>query len=118
MKEGYRKLIVWQNSKRLRRRIYEITIKFPKNEYRRVSQMQDAARSIKQNIQEGYGQTLGKYLNALNIAYASLHELQGDIEDCLEDLLITKEEFEELNELCSKTDFLFKRLIQSLQKLK
>jgi hypothetical protein len=47
--EGYKKLIVWQNCKLLRKMIYEITQKFPKSEYRRVSQMNDAARSTKQN---------------------------------------------------------------------
>ena len=37
-KQGYRKLIVWQN-------VYKM---------RRVSHMRDSARSAKQNIQEGY----------------------------------------------------------------
>jgi four helix bundle protein len=87
-KEGYKKLIVWQNLQKLRRKIFEITKRFPKSEYRRVSQMRDAARSAKQNVQEGYGQTLNKYINALNIAHGSLHELHGDIEDCYEDKLI------------------------------
>ncbi|MDP3244687.1 MAG: four helix bundle protein [bacterium] len=116
--EGYKKLILWQNLKLLRKRVYDIAGRFPGIEHRRVSQMNDAARSAKQNIQEGYGQTILKYLNALNIAHASLHELHGDIEDCYEDQLITEEEFKELDALCGKTDYLFKRLIQSLQKFK
>ena len=115
-KQGYKKLVVWQNASKLRKRIYDITNRFPKKEYRRVSQMNDAARSIKQNIQEGYRQSIGKYANALkNICQPSLSELHGDIEDCHEDNLITKQEFKELDELCGKTDYLFTRLIQSLQ---
>lgn len=117
-KEGYKKLVVWQNLKLLRKRVYDITSVFHKSEHRRVSQMQYAARSAKQNVQEGYGQTIGKYLNALNISQGSLHELHGDVEDCFEDHLITEEEFRELDKLCGTTDFLFKRLMQSLQKFR
>jgi len=115
-KQGYKKLVVWKNTSQLRKKVYNITKEFPRSEYRRVSQMNDAARSVKQNIQEGYRQSLGKYINALkNICQPSLSELHGDIEDCLEDDLITKAEFEELDELCGKTDYLFTRLIQSLE---
>ena len=78
--------------------------------------MRDAARSIKQNIQEGYGKSLGEYIHSLGISQGSLRELSGDIDDCFEDGLITKEEFAKLKELCGKTDYLFMRLIQSLRK--
>lgn len=115
-KQGYKKLVVWRNAHNLRKRIYDITQRFSYSEIRRKTQMNDAARSVKQNIQEGYRQSLGKYINALkNISQASLSELHGDIEDCYEDKLITKKEFEELDELCGKTDYLFTRLIQSLE---
>ena len=113
---GFRKLIVWNNAYKLRRMVYEITRRFPKSEMRRVSQMRDAARSVKQNIQEGYGRTLGQYINYLEISKGSLGELSGDIEDCFVDGLITEDEFNKLNELCGKTDYLFMRLIQSLRK--
>jgi len=111
---GYKKLIVWQNAYKLRRLIYEMTKQLPKMEMRRVSQMRDSARSVKQNIQEGYSKTLPSYINYLNIAQGSLSELRGDIEDCFDDRLITKEEFLVANELSAKTEYLFKRLIQSL----
>jgi four helix bundle protein len=113
--EGYKKLIVWQNCKLLRKRVYDITSRFPKSEYRRVSQMNDAARSTKQNLQEGYKSSLPKYINyTKNICRPSLSELHGDIEDCYEDKLISKEEFEELDDLCKRTDYLFNKLIKSL----
>ena len=71
-KEGYKKLIVWRNAKTLRAMVYQITTSFPKSELRRVSQMRDAARSVKQNIQEGYQrQSLAEYIRGLEISKAS-----------------------------------------------
>lgn len=115
--QGYKNLVVWKNARELRRLIYQITDRFPKKEFRRVSQMQDAARSVKQNIQEGYMRaSLGEYIHFLRITQGSLAELSGDIEDCMEDGLITKEEFEDLDSLVGRTGYLLKRLIQSLER--
>jgi len=114
--EGYRKLVVWRNAYKLRRLVYEITRRFSKSEFRRVSQMRDAARSIKQNIQEGYGKSLGEYIHSLGISQGSLREVSGDIEDSYDDGLINEEEYKSLKELCGKTDYLLIRLIQSLLK--
>jgi len=111
---GYKKLIVWQNVYKLRRIIYEITEQFSRAEMRRVSQMRDCSRSVKQNIQEGYRKTLPSYINYLNISQGSLSELRGDIEDCFDDGLINRETFLKIDELSGKTEYLFKRLIQSL----
>lgn len=113
-KEGYRKLVVWRNAYKLRRLVYEITRRFSKPEMRRVSQMRDAARSVKQNIQEGYGKSLKEYIHSLGISQGSLRELSGDIEDSYDDGLISEGEFNNLKELCGKTDYLLMRLIQSL----
>lgn len=78
--------------------------------------MNDAARSVKQNIQEGYMKSLGQYINYLkNNSIPSLKELHGDIEDCFEDRIITKEEFAELDKLCGTTEYLLKRQIQGLE---
>jgi len=115
--QGYKKLIVWQNAYKLRRLIYQITARFSRSEMRRVSQMRDGARSVKQNIQEGYKRaSLGEYIHFLTIAQGSLSELSGDIDDCYDDGLISKKEFETLDELAGKTDYLFMRQIQSLRK--
>jgi len=110
-------LIVWQNVYKLRKIIYKITARFSKSEMRRVSHMRDSARSAKQNIQEGYKRpSIGEYIHFLAIAQSSLSELMGDVEDCYDDGLITREEFEMLSSLMGRTDYLFKRLIQSLRK--
>lgn len=79
--------------------------------------MRDAARSVKQNIQEGYARrSLGEYLRFLDIAKASLAELRGDIEDSLEDGLIESKNFQSLLSLANRTDYLLFRLIQALRK--
>lgn len=114
--QGYKKLIVWELAKEIRRKVYQITKRFSKSEMRRTSQMNDAARSVKQNIQEGHksGST-AKFVNSLNISQGSLAELIGDIEDCLEDGLITKDEFKDLDSLTGREDYLLMRLIQALR---
>src|SRR3989344_1095860 len=116
-KQGFRKFVVWQNAYKLRRLIYGISKDFSKSEMRRVSQMRDAARSVKQNVQEGYTRrSLGEYIHFLEIAKGSLGELSGDVDDCFDDGLITEDEFHKLDKLIGKTDYLFMRLIQGLRK--
>ena len=114
--EGYRNLVVWQNTVKLRKLIYSLTQKFSKSEYRRVSQMNDAARSVKQNIQEGYPKSTLEFIHTLVISQGSLKELQGDLDDCLDDGLIDKQEFTLLNKLCRETDYLLSKLIQGLRR--
>lgn len=117
--QGYRKLVVWKNAYELRRWIYKITSRFPKSEMRRISQMRDSARSVKQNIQEGYQKnSLGLYIQSLETSKASLGELAGDVEDCFDDGLIDEKEFKYVDSLCGRTDYLFARLLESLNKMR
>lgn len=113
---GYKNLIVWSKAAELRRYIYLLTQKFPKSEYRRVSQMNDAARSVKQNIQEGYPKSTLGLINSLSISQGSVNELEGDVDDSFEDELMTKAEFDKAKELCRKTDYFLSKLIESLRK--
>lgn len=115
-KPGYKYLIVWRNASELRKRVYDITKVFPAREMRRVSQMSDAARSVKQNIQEGHPKSTAEFIRFLGFSQGSLAELSGDLEDCFEDGLISELEFSELNELVGKTGYLLERLVQSLEK--
>lgn len=116
MGQGYTKLIVWKNACELRQLIYNITKKFPKNEHRHVSQMCDSARSIKRNIQEGYKRaSIGEYMHHLSIAQGPLGELSGDVDDCWQDNLINTQEYSRIDNLIKRTDYLFMRLIQSLE---
>lgn len=51
---SFRQLVVWQKSKELTLKIYEITKKFPKEEiYALISQLRMAAYSAMANIAEG-----------------------------------------------------------------
>ena len=114
-REGYKKLVAWKNARELRALVFQLTSTFPRSEMRRVSQMRDAARSVKQNIQEGYQRrSLGEYIRGLDISKASLAELQGDLEDCREDEVLSSEAFEQAYDLCKRTDYIFVRLIQAL----
>lgn len=67
--------------------IYDLTVEFCKrwiSSVRTRSQMEQAGRSGKQNIAEGYlEKSLKGYIYLLGIAYASLGELLEDYEDFL-----------------------------------
>lgn len=86
---GYRFLTPWSNAVLLRIFIRALTITFPKSEYRRKSQMDDAIRSVVRNIEEGFKRSNTKdYLNFLGYSQGSLEEVKGDVRECLEDGLL------------------------------
>src|SRR3989339_1603417 len=104
---AYEKLRFYQDICEIRRAVYLITERFAKSHLRLVSQMRDAARSAKQNIREFYKLgTVGQFRRGIVIALGSLEELGGDIEDCLEDGLISKEEFTRVMELIKSADYM------------
>jgi four helix bundle protein len=78
----FRDLLIWQKSMILVTDIYQLTNTFPKEEiYGLTSQIRRSAISIPSNIAEGYGRDGNKdYLKFLNIATASLFEMQTQIE--------------------------------------
>ena len=83
---GYIHLIAWSNAQLLRILIRKFTDTFPKSEYRLKAQLDDAARSIIANIEEGFARpTTSEYLTFLGYSEASLIEVKGDIERCLQD---------------------------------
>ena len=118
MHAAYEKLKFYQDITILRAMIYRITERFEKTHLRLVSQMRDAIRSAKQNIREGYKkETIGEFGHSIKISRGSLDELAGDVEDCLEDSLITREEFNQLDALIKSADYLSSRYLQSLYKM-
>jgi four helix bundle protein len=118
MKQAYENLKFYQNICKIRKLIYKITKKFSKSYHRLVSQMRDAARSAKQNIREGYSKdSAGEFSRSIKISRGSLNELEGDIDDCREDQLITKEEHINLKKLFSQTKYQIDRYLDSLYKL-
>jgi UDP-2-acetamido-3-amino-2,3-dideoxy-glucuronate N-acetyltransferase len=113
--QSYRTWHFWQAASELRRKIFGITKTFPHSEMRRISQMNSAARSIKQNIQEGYRrQSRLELARFLEISEGSAEELLGDLEDCIEDKLFSSEIYQDLDSLCGRTIYLLKRYRQTL----
>ena len=74
----FRDLLVWQKSMSFVTQVYKISKSFPLEEnFGLTSQIRRCALSIPSNISEGYGrESLNDYLRFLNIAMASLFELQ------------------------------------------
>jgi len=85
--EGYQRLGVWQNAALLRVLVRVFTKgSLPRSEYRLKAQLDDAARSVKRNIEEGWKRpTTKEYLIFLGYSQASLEEVKGDIRDAKTD---------------------------------
>ena len=78
----FRNLLIWQKAMALVTKIYKTTQQFPKEEiFGLTSQIRRCSVSMPSNIAEGYGRSSdGDFLRFLNIATASLFELQTQIE--------------------------------------
>ena len=162
--KGYQYLGVWQNAALLRTLIRKFTLTLPLSERRLKAQLDDAGRSVKRNIEEGWKRpTTSEYLNFLGYSQASLEEVKGDIRDVKSDGFLPSKPLSTLNnilnidlnifkgpnkgqikgepdnpghpyfiplstlnphtltyeifmELINKTDFLLRRLVESLEK--
>lgn len=79
--ESYKNLIVWQDSRRLNREIYNLVFKFPRFElYALSDQLRRACVSVTSNIAEGYGQgSLRNRLHYLYMARGSLYETETQL---------------------------------------
>ena len=115
---AYEKLRFYQNICEIRRIIYQITKRFEKTHLRLVSQMRDAARSAKQNIREGYRKdSAGEFGHSIKISAGSLGELEGDVDDCFEDKLISQEEYDKLKSSFGKTNYQINQYLDSLYRM-
>lgn len=84
--EGYKYLVSWSNSVLLRYLIRLFTVSIPKSEYRRKAQLDDAARSVVRNQEEGFKRSTTKeYFDFLGFSQGSLEEVKGDIRELTED---------------------------------
>jgi len=91
----FRDLIVWQRSMELVLSVYECTRLFPREEqFGLVSQMRRSAVSIPSNISEGRlrGSDV-EFLRYLRIAFASLGELETQIEIAKRLSFLSEEEY-------------------------
>lgn len=86
---GYIHLITWSNASLLRILIKKFTSILPSIERRLKMQLDDAARSVIANIEEGYRRpTTIEYLTFLGYSQASLVEVKGDIQRCRQDNIL------------------------------
>jgi four helix bundle protein len=79
--KSYRDLEVWQQSMRVARQIYLVTMEFPKEEkFGLTSQMRRAAVSIPSNLAEGHARTgASEFLHFISIALGSVAELETQV---------------------------------------
>lgn len=79
--DSYKKLVVWQENRRLNREIYRVVSKFPPSElYALSDQLKRASISITSNIAEGYGQgSLKNRLRFLFMARGSQYEVETQL---------------------------------------
>jgi len=112
----YRDLLVWQKAMVLVNALYKVTQSFPVSEvYGLTSQLRRSAVSIPSNIAEGYGRrTTGEYKRFLQIAVASLFELQTQIEIAFNIEYINKEVFDQVNEKTTELDRMLSSLINKI----
>lgn len=83
---GYIFLVAWSNASLLRVIVKKFTDSLPKSMYRLKSQLDDACRSVVANIEEGFARsTTDEYIKFLGFSRASLIEVKGDIQRCLQD---------------------------------
>ncbi|HUD19542.1 MAG TPA: four helix bundle protein [Patescibacteria group bacterium] len=86
---GYIHLVAWANATLLRIMVRRFTETIPRSEHRLKAQIDDAARSVVANIEEGFGRpTTMEYLTFLGYAQASLIEVKGDIQRSRQDNLL------------------------------
>lgn len=84
--KGYQYLGAWQNAALLRVLVRKFTESLPYKEKRLKAQLDDAVRSVKRNIEEGWKRpTTSEYLQFIGYSQASLEEVKGDIRDCKTD---------------------------------
>ncbi len=97
---GYKFLVAWTNAVLLRLLIRCFTKSLPRSEYRAKAQVDDAARSVAANIEEGWKRDDTKaYLKFLSYSQGSLEEVKGDVERFLQDDFLKSERGSGLTDL-------------------
>ena len=113
----FRDLLIWQKSMVLVTEIYTLSNKFPNEEvYSLTSQLRRSAISVPSNIAEGYGRNGNKdYLKFLNIAIASLFEMQTQLEIAFNLKYITQLQFNKTYEESRETERMISSFIKKIK---
>lgn len=112
------KLKAFHHADELALEVYRATRGFPKDElYGLTAQMRRAAVSVPSNIVEGCGRrTQGDYLHLLDVAFASLRELQYQVSLAHRLNYVKPEVFQRLDSRCETTSKLLGSLIRALRR--
>ena len=110
---GYRKLIAYNKACEVRRVVYQLIKKFPKEEqFALCNQLRRAAVSTTSNIAEGITRYSNKdKVHFLEMSYGTLMEVMSQIEVALDEGYIQNDQFSNLETLIADTG----RLISGLQ---
>jgi len=113
---NYRNLMVWQNSRKLVKKIYDLTGKFPLEEkFGLANQIQRAAVSIPSNIAEGYGRNSDKeMIRFLSIAKGSLYEVETQLYIAIDLKYLSEKETQPVMERCNEIGKMITGLIKTL----
>ena len=113
---NYRNLMVWQNSRKLVKQIYDLTGKFPSEEkFGLANQIQRAAVSIPSNIAEGYGRNSDKeMIRFLSIAKGSLYEVETQLYIAIDLNYLSEKETQPVMEQCNEIGKMITGLIKTL----
>jgi len=112
---GFRKLIVWQEAKKLTLKVYELTKQFPREEqFHLVSQLRRAASSIMANIAEGSAMQTKAHRDSM---YSNARGSTVEV-DCFIDLsaalqYVSAQERLDMQDHCARISYLLTRLIGS-----
>ena len=98
--KNYHELIVWQDSIKLAKAVYQLTGKFPKHEiYALADQIRRAAVSVPSNIAEGQARkSPGDFRRFLHIALGSLAEVDTQFVLAHEFSYLSKEDVDSMDE--------------------
>lgn len=116
-KHGHEKMIVWQMADKLDEFVQkQVLPTIPRQQYKTISQIDNASDSIGANFVEGYySGSIGDYIRFLRYSKRSCGELMERVRRCLRKQYITQTTWDKFHELSGKTMYLFNRLISSLE---
>jgi len=93
----FEKLVVYQEARALRKRVYKLARLLPAHEYKLKVQMRDAARSLTNNLAEGHGRyTFKERIRYCRDSRGSLQEIVDDINICHDEEYAKAEHLETL----------------------
>jgi len=114
---SHKKLEVWKKSIELVTEVYKLTFKFPTQEqYGLTSQIRRSAISVPSNISEGNARSSKlETLRFLDIARASLVELDTQIEIAVKLKYLSDSDIKSLSEIVNHTFAMLSKFIQKIK---